>query len=47
MHAYEKIHKKTLTSIWQIPVIEEKDETDGKQDEPPDDSSDYMSMGSV
>uniref|UniRef100_A0A672KQH3 Uncharacterized LOC107581625 n=1 Tax=Sinocyclocheilus grahami TaxID=75366 RepID=A0A672KQH3_SINGR len=30
-----------------IPVIEEKDEKDGKQDEPPVDSSEYMTMGSV
>ncbi|XP_016107842.1 pleckstrin homology domain-containing family S member 1-like [Sinocyclocheilus grahami] len=30
-----------------ISVIEEKDEMDGKQDEPPEDNSEYMSMGSV
>ncbi len=42
-----KYTNKTLTFIWQIPVIEEKDETDGKQDEPPEDSSEYMPMRSV
>uniref|UniRef100_A0A671MZA8 PH domain-containing protein n=1 Tax=Sinocyclocheilus anshuiensis TaxID=1608454 RepID=A0A671MZA8_9TELE len=42
-----KYTNKTQTSIWQIPVIEEKDEKDGKQDEPPVDSSEYMTMGSV
>uniref|UniRef100_A0A673IMY4 PH domain-containing protein n=1 Tax=Sinocyclocheilus rhinocerous TaxID=307959 RepID=A0A673IMY4_9TELE len=41
-----KYTNKTQTSIWQIPVIEEKDEKDGKQDEPPVDSSEYMTMGS-
>ncbi|XP_042623776.1 uncharacterized protein LOC109099974 [Cyprinus carpio] len=30
-----------------ITVIEEKDEKDGKQDEPPGDNSQYMTMGSV
>ncbi|XP_016335819.1 uncharacterized protein LOC107684118 [Sinocyclocheilus anshuiensis] len=35
------------TDDTQIPVIEEKDEKDGKQDEPPVDSSEYMTMGSV
>lgn len=42
-----KYTNKTLTFIWQIPVIEEKDETDGMQDEPPEDCSEYMTMGSV
>lgn len=42
-----KYTHKTQTSIWQITVIEEKDEKDGKQDEPPGDNSQYMTMGSV
>ncbi|XP_016122737.1 uncharacterized protein [Sinocyclocheilus grahami] len=36
-----------LNALVKIPVIEEKDEKDGKQDEPPVDSSEYMTMGSV
>lgn len=42
-----KYINKTQTSIWQIAVIKEKDENDGKQDESTEDSGAYMSMGSV
>ncbi|XP_058650618.1 pleckstrin homology domain-containing family S member 1-like isoform X2 [Onychostoma macrolepis] len=42
-----KLSEPPIPVTCKFPVIEEKDETDEKQDGPPEDSSEYMSMGSV
>ncbi|XP_059387602.1 pleckstrin homology domain-containing family S member 1-like [Carassius carassius] len=42
-----KLSEPPITVTRKIPFIEEKDEKEGKQDEPPEDNSEYMTMGSV
>uniref|UniRef100_A0A8C0Y311 PH domain-containing protein n=2 Tax=Cyprinus carpio TaxID=7962 RepID=A0A8C0Y311_CYPCA len=41
-----KLSEPPIPVTCKIPVIEEKDEMDGKQDEPPEDNGEYMTMGS-
>ncbi|XP_026132239.1 pleckstrin homology domain-containing family S member 1-like isoform X2 [Carassius auratus] len=42
-----KLSEPPIPVTRKIPVIKEKDEKEGKQDEPPEDNSEYMTMGSV